>query len=94
MIEATTITAVVTAPAKPATKLPDTRAPTINNSVHAMEESVQAVPRAHVAAAGSLPNLTKRRKVKAVPTPGPIRGSVNEMAFPIVAVAAIHGIEM
>lgn len=82
------------APARLAARLPDTSAPTINRTVHAVDDSIHAVPSAHVAAAGSLPNLTKRRKVKAVPAPGPINGSVKEIAFPIVAVAAIHGIEI
>jgi hypothetical protein len=93
MIPARTIAADVT-PARLATKFPEIRAPTINNRDHDTDESIQAVPSAHVAAAGSLPNLTKRRNVKVVPAPGPIRGSVKEIAFPMVAVAAIHGIEM
>jgi hypothetical protein len=87
-------TADETAPARLANKLPDTSAPAINRTVHATEESIQAAPNAHMAAGGSLPNFTKRRKVNAVPAPGPIKGSVKEIAFPMVAVAAIHGIEM
>jgi hypothetical protein len=93
-IAARTIAVDVAAPARLATKSPERSAPTINNSDHAIDESSHAVPSAQIAAAGSLPNLTKRRNVYAVPAPGPIKGSVKEIAFPTKAVVAIHGIEM
>jgi hypothetical protein len=72
--------------------LPDTAAPVASIRAHTRDEISPAIMRAQPAEAASPGARRNRPKVKAVPAPGPTKGSETEIAFPAKVVAAIDAI--